>query len=33
VVIDFFGLSAIASGQPVDFAYPSLTSVSRLRWR
>jgi len=27
VVIDFFGLSAIASGQPVDFAYPSLTSV------
>jgi len=27
VVIDFFGLSAIASGHPVDFAYPSLTSV------
>jgi phosphoglycerate transport regulatory protein PgtC len=27
VVIDFFGLSAIASGQPVDFAYPSLTAV------
>ncbi len=27
VVIDFFGLSAIASGQPVDFAYPTLTSV------
>src|ERR1043165_2791631 len=27
VVIDFFGLAAIASGQPVDFAYPSLTSV------
>ena len=27
VVIDFFGLSAIASGNPVDFAYPSLTSV------
>jgi len=27
VVIDFFGLSNIASGQPVDFAYPSLTSV------
>jgi len=27
VVIDFFGLSAIASGQPVEFAYPSLTSV------
>ena len=27
VVIDFFGLSGIASGQPVDFAYPSLTSV------
>jgi phosphoglycerate transport regulatory protein PgtC len=27
VVIDFFGLSAIASGQPVDFAYPSQTSV------
>ena len=27
VVIDFFGLSAIASGNPVDFAYPALTSV------
>src|SRR5574342_620742 len=27
VVIDFFGLSAIASGQPIEFAYPSLTSV------
>jgi phosphoglycerate transport regulatory protein PgtC len=27
VVIDFFGLSAIASGQPVDFGYPSLTAV------
>ncbi|HET8563933.1 MAG TPA: extracellular solute-binding protein, partial [Candidatus Binatia bacterium] len=27
VVIDFFGLSGIASGQPVDFVYPSLTSV------
>jgi ABC-type Fe3+ transport system substrate-binding protein len=27
VVIDFFGLSGIASGQPVDFIYPSLTSV------
>jgi phosphoglycerate transport regulatory protein PgtC len=27
VVIDFFGLAAIASGQPVDFAYPSLTAV------
>jgi ABC-type Fe3+ transport system substrate-binding protein len=27
VVIDFFGLSAIAAGQPVDFAYPSLTAV------
>jgi len=27
VVIDFFGLAAIASGQPVDFVYPSLTSV------
>lgn len=27
VVIDFFGLSAIASGYPVDFAYPSLTSI------
>lgn len=27
VVIDFFGLSAIASGHPIDFAYPSLTSV------
>jgi phosphoglycerate transport regulatory protein PgtC len=27
VVIDFFGLSAIASGQPVDFVYPALTAV------
>ncbi|HUG37537.1 MAG TPA: extracellular solute-binding protein [Candidatus Limnocylindrales bacterium] len=27
VVIDFFGLSAIASGQPIDFVYPALTSV------
>jgi ABC-type Fe3+ transport system substrate-binding protein len=27
VVIDFFGLSAIASGHPVDFAYPALTSI------
>ncbi len=27
VVIDFFGLSAIASGFPVEFVYPSLTSV------
>ena len=27
VVIDFFGLSAIASGQPVDFVYPTLTAV------
>lgn len=27
VVIDFFGLSAIASGHPIDFAYPSQTSV------
>ena len=27
VVIDFFGLSAIASGFPVDFVYPSMTSV------
>ncbi|HEY2918502.1 MAG TPA: extracellular solute-binding protein [Candidatus Binatia bacterium] len=27
VVIDFFGLSAIASGQPVEFVYPSQTSV------
>ena len=27
VVIDFFGLSAIASGQPIDFAYPALTAV------
>ncbi len=27
VVIDFFGLSAIASGNPVDFAYPPLTAV------
>ncbi|MBI4588324.1 MAG: extracellular solute-binding protein [Candidatus Rokubacteria bacterium] len=27
VVIDFFGLSALASGHPIGFAYPSLTSV------
>jgi phosphoglycerate transport regulatory protein PgtC len=27
VVIDFFGLSGIASGQPVEFVYPSLTAV------
>jgi len=27
VFIDFFGLSAIASGQPIDFVYPSLTAV------
>ena len=27
VVIDFFGLSAIASGYPIEFAYPTLTSV------
>ncbi len=27
VVIDFFGLSAISSGHPTAFAYPSLTSV------
>jgi ABC-type Fe3+ transport system substrate-binding protein len=27
VVIDFFGLSAIASGQPVEFIYPSMTAV------
>lgn len=27
VVIDFFGLSAIAAGQPVDFVYPSLTAL------
>ncbi|MBM3242233.1 extracellular solute-binding protein [Candidatus Poribacteria bacterium] len=27
IVIDFFGLSAIASGQPVDFAYPSVTPI------
>lgn len=27
VVIDFFGLSAIASGQPIEFVYPSLTSI------
>jgi len=27
IVIDFFGLSAIASGFPVDFAYPSMTPV------
>jgi ABC-type glycerol-3-phosphate transport system substrate-binding protein len=27
VVIDFFGLSAINSGYPVDFVYPSVTPV------
>ncbi|MDR7418271.1 MAG: extracellular solute-binding protein [Armatimonadota bacterium] len=27
IVIDFFGLSAIASGQPIDFVYPSVTSI------
>ena len=27
VVIDFFGLSAIASGFPVDFVYPSVTPI------
>ncbi|MDI7261408.1 MAG: extracellular solute-binding protein [Thermodesulfobacteriota bacterium] len=27
IVIDFFGLSAIASGFPVDFVYPSLTPI------
>jgi phosphoglycerate transport regulatory protein PgtC len=27
VVIDFFGLSAIASGQPIDFVYPSRTAI------
>lgn len=27
VVIDFFGLSAIASGQPIEFVYPSITSL------
>ncbi len=27
VVIDFFGLSAIASGHPVDFAYPAMTAI------
>jgi len=27
VVIDFFGLSAIASGYPVDFVYPSVTPI------
>lgn len=27
IVIDFFGLSAIASGFPVDFAYPSMTPI------
>jgi hypothetical protein len=27
VVIDFFGLSAIASGQPIDFVYPTRTAV------
>ncbi|MBD3181035.1 extracellular solute-binding protein, partial [Candidatus Poribacteria bacterium] len=27
IVIDFFGLSAIASEQPVDFVYPSVTPI------
>ncbi len=27
VVIDFFGLSAIASGQPIEFVYPSQTAI------
>lgn len=27
IVIDFFGLSAIASGFPVDFTYPSMTPI------
>ncbi|MBM3212839.1 extracellular solute-binding protein [Candidatus Poribacteria bacterium] len=27
IVIDFFGLSAIASGSPVDFVYPSVTPI------
>lgn len=27
VVIDFFGLSSIASGNPVDFIYPSITPI------
>jgi ABC-type Fe3+ transport system substrate-binding protein len=27
IVIDFFGLSAVASGQPVDFVYPSVTPI------
>ena len=27
IVIDFFGLSAIASGFPVEFAYPSMTPI------
>jgi len=27
IVIDFFGLSAIASGQPIEFVYPSITSL------
>lgn len=27
IVIDFFGLSAIASGMPVDFVYPSVTPI------
>lgn len=27
IVIDFFGLSAIASGFPVDFVYPSMTPI------
>jgi ABC-type Fe3+ transport system substrate-binding protein len=27
IVIDFFGLSSISSGFPVDFAYPSMTPI------
>ena len=27
IVIDFFGLSAVASGYPVDFVYPSITPI------
>ncbi len=27
IVIDFFGLSAIASGQPIEFVYPSQTAI------
>ena len=27
IVIDFFGLSAVASGFPVDFVYPSVTPI------